>query len=138
MELADMIRQRITTTRHQIEELNTSLAVARLDLKKWEEALAVELKQSGGGYEASYESPAGGLNKLQILSESLHEEALGKTAFVRSKILNHEGPIIVPMLIESLKSSISRSTVYNVINEMKGKGEIHQLEDGRIEAVEKL
>jgi hypothetical protein len=127
--LAQLLKQRVDQAHHRVEEAREALAKETADLKKWEEALTLELRT---GMRDLNLSPSTLSNEVTL---SL-QDARTKAGIVKAALEKARRPLTPSELIELVKPAISRSMVYNVINQMKDTGELKANEDGRVELVQ--
>lgn len=124
--LSQLLKQRVDQARRRVEEARQSLAKEEAKMKKWEDALNLEL-----GTEVRDTK----FNIISLANEiTLNlNDARTKAGIVKAALEKARRPITPSELIELVKPAISRSMVYNIVNEMKRTEEIKTDGEGRIE-----
>ena len=135
--LAQLLHGRIKEARKRVEDAREVLAAAQSDLKKWEDALTLELRT---GMKEMKQQPSS-ISLASVLRDKPSwpglEDLLTKTGAVRMAFSRTGKPLLPSEVVALLEPKISRSTVYNAISQMKVQGELMALPDGRLELVQK-
>lgn len=119
-----------TMLRERIEQARSRLATAESDLKKWEDALQVELRD-----QANHKPIPKASEFIKPIALTL-EEVRTKTDLIRTTIKRIGKPVSSNELIQAVKPAISRSMVYHVVSQLKESGELKALPDGRLELIQ--